>query len=678
MVIPVYSYIRFSSKKQEKGDSMRRQTKGGEAWIAKNADKGYVAANLTLHDIGVSAFRGKNKHTGALKRFLEEIEAGRVQPGSILLVEHLDRLSRQGVGEAYALFTQILNAGVHIAVLKPHEQIYTRESVNSDLIGLLLPLIYFYLAFVESKTKSDRLRKVWDHKREMAKEGAVFDRRRPSWVDWDEANERFVLNHGAEAIRFIFERTAEGCGQRAVLKELVRKFTPIGTSRRWNSSFIQKVLNDRAVLGERVPKAADEEGNRVQAGKPIPNYYPSVVDEELWYRAQASKESNKRHKGPSSQFINIFSGLLVNAHDGFPMHVQTTRKPDGRQRRLVSYGHISEVVGADSVSVQYSDFEDKVLRYLHEVRPEDLELQPHRNDMPLREQELSGVELRLAQLREALANPTIGNLPTVLASVSDLEKRRSELVEEIAILRHEQYSSRPLQNVKSVVALLRETDVADRDAIRIRLRSLIGQLVKTIYLKPEKHYGRVYALVQIIFKSGGFKMLAFGPGFHFGFHEQTCLSDFNVDLTDRVAANSKSVFAQIAEVHAQPPEAPVVDVVPEKIGDAGEVWLRLQRSRMAKHSFRVVPAKVRRFVKFVGHCRSTSEAGRHWNDWVGWLKVEIAAGRMAPATARVTLSRSREFLRWLIQRGVVGDLAELNLSAEVALGLKDRKKEGAA
>ncbi len=677
MAIPVYSYVRFSSKKQEKGDSLRRQSTGGEEWIARNADKGYVAARLTLHDIGVSAFRGKNKHTGALKLFLQEIESGRVQPGAILLVEHLDRLSRQGVGEAYALFTQILNAGVHIAVLKPYEQIYSRESVN-DLVGLLLPLIYFYLAFIESKTKSDRLRNVWDHKREKAKDGARFDRRRPSWLDWDDNSQNFILNHGAEAVRFIFESTANGLGQRRVLKELVHRFRPIGTSQRWNSSFVQKVLNDRSVLGERTPKSADEEGNRVQAGEPIQAYYPAVIDEELWYRAQASKEANRRHKGPSSHFINLFSGLLTNAHDGFPMHIQTTRKPDGKQRRLVSYGHISEVVGADSVSVRYSDFEDNVLRYLHEVRPEDLEPQERRNDMPLREQELSGVELRLSQLREALSNPTIGHLPTVLASVGDLEQRRAELLEEISQLKHDQHSERPLQSVKGIVSILKESAIAERDALRIRLRSLIGQLVKSMYLKPEKHFGRVYTLVQINFRNGRYKLIAFGPGFRFGLNEQTCLSDFGVDLTDRVAASSKIVFAQIAEIHAQPPQTPVVDEVPDRIGDAGEVWLRLQRSKMAKQSFRVVPAKVRRFVRFVGHCRSSSEAGKHWNDWVGWLKVEIAAGRMAPATARVTFSRCREFLRWLIQKGAVDDLAELKVSAEVALGMKDHKKEGAA
>ena len=53
----VYSYIRFSSKKQAKGDSLRRQTEG-EEWIEKN---GHTKASLTLHDLGVSAFRGNGE-----------------------------------------------------------------------------------------------------------------------------------------------------------------------------------------------------------------------------------------------------------------------------------------------------------------------------------------------------------------------------------------------------------------------------------------------------------------------------------------------------------------------------------------------------------------------------------------------------------------------------------------
>src|SRR5262245_39471853 len=123
----VYSYIRFSSRKQIQGDSLRRQAEAGEEWIKKH---GHVEAALTLQDLGVSAFRRRNKQRGALRTFLDAIESGQIKPGSVLLVEHLDRLSRQGVSEAYSLFTAILNHGVEIAVLKPHEQLYTKKSID--------------------------------------------------------------------------------------------------------------------------------------------------------------------------------------------------------------------------------------------------------------------------------------------------------------------------------------------------------------------------------------------------------------------------------------------------------------------------------------------------------------------------------------------------------------------
>lgn len=681
MVVLVYSYIRFSSKKQQKGDSFRRQVELGEKWIARNADKGYVAANLTLHDIGVSAFRGKNKHEGALKRFLEEVEAGRVKPGSILLVEHLDRLSREGVTQAYSLFTQILNAGVQIAVLKPHEQLYTSKSVN-DLVGLLLPLIYFYLAHLESKTKSDRLRKVWDHKREDAPGGKVFDRRRPCWIDWDEEAKRFVLNEGAKAIRFIFERTAEGWGQRRVLKGLVQGFKPIGTSGRWNSSFIQKVLNDRAVLGERQPRTFDDNGRRMPVGDPIPNYYPAVVDQVLWHRAHASKERRKKQKGPSRQFINLFTSLLVNAHDRHPMHIQTTRLAGGGvQRRLVSYGHDEKLPDSDPTSVPYYDFERVVLWFLNELRPEDVEPRNRGSDVTLKEQELSGVQLRLTELEEEMSDPSKPPVKTAVAAAARLEKRRDELLEEIERLKQEMHSTRPLNEAKSILCLLDEAEPEQQEALRLRLRCLIAEFVESIHIKPEKHFGRVYFLAQINFRNGQFKQVNYGPGFFGGFREQTCPSDFALDLRDRDAARSKQVFAQIAAMLAQPSLDPIPEGVPQTVEEAAEVWLKIARRNMAKQSFRVVPAKVRRFVKFIGPTLAPTEVGPNcWLEWVGWLQAEVAAGRMARATARITYSRSREFVRWLIEKCALADIAELKVSADSAVGPKDegQRKEGAA
>ena len=72
-----YSYVRFSSPQQLKGDSHRRQTEKAAQYAA---EKGLVLdTELTLEDLGVSAYRGRNAKAGNLGVFLKAVEAGRVR-----------------------------------------------------------------------------------------------------------------------------------------------------------------------------------------------------------------------------------------------------------------------------------------------------------------------------------------------------------------------------------------------------------------------------------------------------------------------------------------------------------------------------------------------------------------------------------------------------------------------
>lgn len=66
-----------------------------------------------MSDHGVSACSGKITD-GALGAFIEAIEAGDIAPGSFLLVEDIDRLSRLPVMEALVVFQRIIEAGVTI------------------------------------------------------------------------------------------------------------------------------------------------------------------------------------------------------------------------------------------------------------------------------------------------------------------------------------------------------------------------------------------------------------------------------------------------------------------------------------------------------------------------------------------------------------------------------------
>ncbi|MEQ1841357.1 MAG: recombinase family protein, partial [Verrucomicrobiales bacterium] len=76
-----YSYTRFSSLAQAGGDSVRRQSAAALEWCKRNS----VTLVEDFADLGVSAFRGKNAHEGALAVFMKLAEVGRVPRGSCRL-----------------------------------------------------------------------------------------------------------------------------------------------------------------------------------------------------------------------------------------------------------------------------------------------------------------------------------------------------------------------------------------------------------------------------------------------------------------------------------------------------------------------------------------------------------------------------------------------------------------
>lgn len=71
-----------------------------------------------MADLGVSAFRGKNRGSEAeLGKFLALVEAGKVEKGAYLIVESLDRISREEVIDVLPVFTSLIKAGIVIVTL---------------------------------------------------------------------------------------------------------------------------------------------------------------------------------------------------------------------------------------------------------------------------------------------------------------------------------------------------------------------------------------------------------------------------------------------------------------------------------------------------------------------------------------------------------------------------------
>ncbi|HIE3987223.1 recombinase family protein [Serratia nevei] len=107
-----YSYTRFSSKKQEQGDSVRRQT---EAAIKYALDNNLILSDKNFQDLGISAFKEGNRPS--LADLLSAIEEGSIETGSTIIIESLDRLSRRGIEVTQQIIKSILHHGVFIASL---------------------------------------------------------------------------------------------------------------------------------------------------------------------------------------------------------------------------------------------------------------------------------------------------------------------------------------------------------------------------------------------------------------------------------------------------------------------------------------------------------------------------------------------------------------------------------
>ena len=223
-----YSYIRFSTPEQAKGDSLRRQTELLDRWLSETGVK--LDTTLTLRNEGVSGYTGEHRENPdrhGLACFLEAIRSNRVKRGSYLIVENLDRLSREDVVPAVNLFTGILIAGVRIVQLTPHTQVY---DAKADMMDLMRAIMELSRGNGESKRKSGMLSKAWEEKRRCAREdGVPTTNRLPGWVV-NQGGKLVLHRQHAETVRRIYQMALDGCGVERIAKVLNSEHVPTFTA----------------------------------------------------------------------------------------------------------------------------------------------------------------------------------------------------------------------------------------------------------------------------------------------------------------------------------------------------------------------------------------------------------------------------------------------------------------
>lgn len=324
-MVKAYSYIRFSRPEQMRGDSLRRQTQAANEWAAKRG----VVIDESLRDLGISAFRGANRIKGALGRFHDLVEKGRVPAGSYLIVESLDRLSRKAVREVLPDFMLLINAGIVIVTLLDRQE-YSAQRIDDEPMALFASLMVMQRAHEESKTKAQRLSKAWGEKRDQAQATTrVMSARVPAWLrvvgSGEDRRIEFIpatpdRPDGRDLVRGIFLDAIRGHGRRTIAARLNKATVPpLEDGKAWHASYILKILQNRATYGEHQAYRRDEAGRRIAAGPPVPGYYPAAVTEAAFLRANAARESRAKgaagRRGPTGA-VNLVKGMAFCACGG--------------------------------------------------------------------------------------------------------------------------------------------------------------------------------------------------------------------------------------------------------------------------------------------------------------------------------------------------------------------------
>lgn len=511
-----YSYIRFSTPGQIKGDSLRRQTELAEKWAK---DNGYVLDDsLRLQDLGVSGFSGANRAEGtAFAGFMEQVKQGLIVPGSVLLVESLDRLSREQVIDSFPLVLNIIRDGIKIVSLCDKIE-YDRESINKNPMNLMYSLVTLTRGHEESETKSKRVRAAWANKR------ATLDKKKltsrcPAWLTLSEDRTRFdIIPERAKIIQQIFEMKRDGVGVLTITKTLNKQRTwlPPGRSKLneppvspsgWRESYIQKLLRFRAVIGEFQPRVIfKDSGSKRRTkseGDSIPDYFPRIIADDLFYAVQDQLKQNHGKGGKNGVVSNLFGHIAKCGYCGAPMaFVGKGPAPKGGTYLLCDAARRG--IGCVRHPVRYPEFESLMIEFCQGLDARDVLPNNEQIDTEARQVDdrLAGVRGKLADLEAKASNymATIGSAPdsrvreraekelsAILDKIDELAAEEKELAQSIKRLSNlSQATSEQLNDIKAVI-------VGEDSAVyRERLRAKLRQLIKQITIYPAGSNRRMY------------------------------------------------------------------------------------------------------------------------------------------------------------------------------------------
>lgn len=513
-----YSYLRFSTTEQIKGDSFRRQTEASERYATENGLQ--LDTSLRMTDLGVSAFDKSNITKGALGGFLRAVEEGKVPLGSCLLVESLDRLSRAEVLDALQQFMAIINAGIVIITLSDNHK-YSKSSIGENPMELMFSIMVMMRAHEESDIKSMRVGAAWKKKLQNALDhNTLVSNTVPMWMRVVEGKIQLIPER-AEVIRRIFQMFKDGLGQNTITKILNSEVQPWNREKIWHISYIHKLCHNPAVYG-----AFETNGNLAEG------YFPAVLskDEYDYVASLRSKRRTTSITGTKSGdgVTNLFSGIAHCGYCGAKMVISSSKsiKHQSYSKSLVCYGARLGTTKCKCVRWEVSDIEAYFLFFVSQLDIRSIFRLDNSEQVDILTAQLMRISAVIAEkakrrlnIYQAIEEEPVPGLALRLKELeAEIVSDNKELHKiEVAILTAKNLETRGSEQMKSLLTYYRNMKTCsqlERRVIREKLYEMIHSITERIELFPTgmslNLSEKEMRFMRVHFKSGQIREIAAG------------------------------------------------------------------------------------------------------------------------------------------------------------------------
>ena len=482
--------MRFSDPRQATGHSSERQMAYAAKWAAEHGL--LLDDSLSLRDEGLSAYHQRHVKFGALGVFLAAVEQGRIPPGSVLVVEGLDRLSRAEPIQAQAQLAQIINAGITVVTASDGKE-YSREKLKANPMDLVYSLLVMIRAHEESDTKSKRvtasIRKQCEAWIAGTYRGVIRNGKDPLWVRRED-NEWKLIPERVKAAREALALYKQGNGATAIIRKMQDAELSI-TGGMPQTLQIYRLIKQRALIGE---KELEIDGETFR----LPGYYPAILSDIEWLELESIANSRGRRQGKGVvPHILTGLGITVCGYCGRAMvgqNIGTRRKKDSdpikdghRRLHCTSNAHGGcSVYGSTSVA----PFERALMAYCSDIVNLKALYGADRSAGPLAtltqaKQQLADVSAKLDRLTDAMLASADDGVPATFARrARELEQEQKRLEASVQAAERE-LTATARTNIEGIDAIWRDliegVEAQDHDA-RLKARQLVADTFERIVI----------------------------------------------------------------------------------------------------------------------------------------------------------------------------------------------------